>query len=247
MINNHIFHWIVYIASWIVLPYIVGMYYLKRDEIVKRRTDGKVYLLFGLAAMCFLLIWRQTSTFWTAPLILPMVYIFFYPLAYKTPCNAKRLTKIINITALVLAGYYLYDVYDGGLFGYLAAIVLYVVMSIFEWADDIDVCEHCHTHVGLELIDEAREDLGTEYYECQDKYRTHTTTEQVYTNSGKTVNVDTHHIRVDDIISKVTNKRKHEWYRCPVCGGIIHRTKEETEYEELNKDGSKHVRDYSHD
>ena len=111
----------------------------------------------------------------------------------------------------------------------------------------IETCDKCHRYVQLEVVKESKEDTGEEYYEGTDTYETHKTESDIRTLDGKKVHVTTHHIQEDDIITHHTSHRNHTWYKCPVCGEIIHKTKAEHNFTKYDLDGKLHRRKTRHE
>ena len=240
-------HHFIYFLSWIVLPYSVFFYFKLRNEAKKRHTESKLFWLMVVAAVCFIGVRYNTYAWWTVAFILPMVFIFGHPLAYKTPCNAKKMGIWQNVISWVLMIIYLISDPSGNPITLIAGVGLGFLVYLGGKFLKIETCDKCHRYVQLEVVDEKKEYTGEETYEATDTYETHKTEEDKRTLDGKKVHVTTHHIREDEIITHHTSHRNHTWYKCPVCVEIIHKSYAEHDYEHFDLDGKKHQRDYSHD
>jgi hypothetical protein len=173
---------------------------------------------------------------------MPMVFIFGYPLAYKTPCNVKRLGIWQNTISWVLIVFYLLTEPPYNPIATIAGIGLCFVVYLGAKFFKIETCDKCHRYVQLEVVKESKEDTGEEYYEGTDTYETHKTESDIRTLDGKKVHVTTHHIQEDDIITHHTSHRNHTWYKCPVCGEISDKTEAEHNFTKYDLDGKLHRR-----
>lgn len=247
MRNDIILHHIIYILSWVALPYLAFFYFKLRDEAKQRHTENTFIRLMVIAAVCMLGVRFNNPSWWTALFIMPMVFIFCYPLAYKTPCNVKRLGIWQNTISWVLIVFYLITEPPYNPIATIAGIGLCFVVYMGAKFFKIETCDKCHRYVQLEVVKESKEDTGEEYYEGTDTYETHKTESDIRTLDGKKVHVTTHHIQEDDIITHHTSHRNHTWYKCPVCGEIIHKTEAEHNFTKYDLDGKLHRRKTRHE